>query len=141
MTMRFDEQENNDLKRLNDWYRGYLSSSYQKLPKEVWCKRFECFLSKKDEKLDDLEKRFDRLIDYLKENQIVITEADKISKFANGLSAEWDDCLKNLRENYNFSQISLNKFIRKLKNHDYENYEKKRDVLDKIKMKLEDLNL
>ncbi|KAJ0899256.1 hypothetical protein HanRHA438_Chr08g0366421 [Helianthus annuus] len=141
MTMMFDDQENNNLKRLNDWYRGYLSSSYQKLPKEVWCERFKCFLSKKDENLDDLEKRFDRLIDYLKDNQIVITKADKISKFANGLSAERDDCLKTLRENYNFSQLSLNKFIRKLKNHDYENYQKKREILDKIKMNLEDLSL
>ncbi|MFS7977608.1 hypothetical protein Hanom_Chr10g00906011 [Helianthus anomalus] len=125
MTMRFDEQENNDLKRINEWYRGYFSSSYQKISKEIWYERFKCFLSKKDEKLDDLEKRFDRLIDYLKENQIVLSDVEMVSKFANGLSAEWDDFLKNLKENSNFSKLTLSKFISELKDHDYENYQKK----------------
>ncbi|KAJ0601722.1 putative transcription factor interactor and regulator CCHC(Zn) family [Helianthus annuus] len=141
MTMSFDVQENNDLERMNSWYRGHLSNSYRNLSKEVWCKRFECFLSKKDETLDDLEKRFDRLIEYLKENDMDIKEKDQISKFANGLSAEWDDCLKNLRKNDDGSQMSLYKFIKKLKDHDYENYQKKRELLDKIKINLEDLSL
>ncbi|MFS7910519.1 putative transcription factor interactor and regulator CCHC(Zn) family [Helianthus anomalus] len=49
--------------------------------------------------------------------------------------------LKNLKENSNFSKLTLCKFISKLKDHDYENYQKKREILDKIKMNLDDLNL
>ncbi|MFS7987103.1 hypothetical protein Hanom_Chr11g01018441 [Helianthus anomalus] len=98
----FDEQENYDLEVYNRWFRGLLSRSYQDEKKKVWVNRLEKFLCNINEQLDELEKRYGVLIKYLQNNEIRMTEAEKISKFADALPTEWDEFLKNLRKNLAF---------------------------------------
>ncbi|MFS7928967.1 hypothetical protein Hanom_Chr04g00327011 [Helianthus anomalus] len=84
----FNERENDDLERLNNWFYRYLDSSYNNVKKNVWVKKIEYFLCKKNEKLDELAKRYGILIEYLKDYEIIMSDAEKISKFADALPKE-----------------------------------------------------
>ncbi|MFS7938544.1 hypothetical protein Hanom_Chr05g00440961 [Helianthus anomalus] len=137
----FDEYDNNDLETLNSWYRGFLSSSYNDVEKKGWVKRFECFLSKKDEKLEELENRFGILLDHLKRFEITMTNTEKISKFADALPAEWDAFFINLKRDSRFSKFYPGEFIRELKTHEYENEKKKKVLIKDIEKNLENISL
>ncbi|MFS8001455.1 hypothetical protein Hanom_Chr13g01190571 [Helianthus anomalus] len=100
MAKMFDEQENHDLEAVNSWFRGFLSRSYQNVNKRVWVNRLENFLGNKNEKLDELENRYRVLIEYLKNNEIRMTEAKNISKFVDALPIEWDEFLKNVKKKF-----------------------------------------
>ncbi|MFS8007126.1 hypothetical protein Hanom_Chr14g01257341 [Helianthus anomalus] len=70
-----------------------------------------------------------------------MTEAEKISKFADALATEWDEFLKNIRKDFSFSMLSLYGFISKLKSHKYENEKKKKALIKDIEKDLEKINL
>ncbi|MFS7966523.1 hypothetical protein Hanom_Chr09g00774721 [Helianthus anomalus] len=84
----FEEQENDSLERLNRvdgfWYNRVDEN------KNIWVKRLEYFLCKERETLDELENRFDDLIEHLKRYEIRLSNDEKISKFADALPAEWN---------------------------------------------------
>ncbi|MFS7974763.1 hypothetical protein Hanom_Chr10g00872511 [Helianthus anomalus] len=104
MVKMFDEQENDYLERLNDWYMGYLDSSYRNEDVSIWVKRFEHFLCQKNETLDELERRFETLIDYLRKKNIRVSIDEKISKLADALPAKWDEFLIELKKEAYFSR-------------------------------------
>ncbi|MFS7992394.1 hypothetical protein Hanom_Chr12g01081711 [Helianthus anomalus] len=70
-----------------------------------------------------------------------MSDAEKISKFADALPAEWDECLKNLKRDSGFSKLSLNGFISKLETHKYENDKKKKVLINDIEKDLEKISL
>ncbi|MFS7951727.1 hypothetical protein Hanom_Chr07g00598541 [Helianthus anomalus] len=141
MAKMFEEKENHDLKEINDWYRGYFSSYYQNVSEKIWVNRFECSMCKKNEHLDDLEKRFNRLIDHLNEHNIILSEAEIVSKFANALPVECDEFLENLKRNIIFSKLPLYKFISKLKTHRYDNERKKKELMTELEKNLKEISL
>ncbi|MFS7928249.1 hypothetical protein Hanom_Chr04g00318581 [Helianthus anomalus] len=91
----FDEMENVKLERLNNWYSGH-----NDVKKEVWVERFEYFLCRKYEKFNDVKKTYDELIKSLRRYEIKISDAEKISKFANALPLEWDEFLSKLKKRF-----------------------------------------
>ncbi|MFS7889145.1 hypothetical protein Hanom_Chr00s000003g01603471 [Helianthus anomalus] len=93
---------------------------------KVWVNRIEYFLCKKHETLDELENRFDDLLDKLKRFEIKMSDAEKISKFADALPAEWNEFLNKLKMDSRFSNFYPKEFIRELKAHNYENNRKKK---------------
>ena len=84
----FEEYENDYLERLNNWFYGFLDNRYNDVKESEWVNRFDCFLCKKDEKLDELENRFEILLDHLKRYETKMSNTEKISKFADALPAE-----------------------------------------------------
>ncbi|MFS7930046.1 hypothetical protein Hanom_Chr04g00339561 [Helianthus anomalus] len=141
MMKMFNEKENHDLENLNNWYRGYLSRSYQDVNEKVWIKRLESFLCNKDETVDELAKRYRILIDYLKRYQIRMSDAEEVLKFVDALPAEWDDFLKKLKEKGSFSKLFLNGFISKLTTHEYEIEKKKKCLINDIEKNLKEISL
>ncbi|KAJ0866272.1 hypothetical protein HanRHA438_Chr12g0549881 [Helianthus annuus] len=133
----FDEMENDNLEMLNNWFDGVWGSRYQNENKNVWDKRFECFLCKKDETVNELEKRYESLLDNLKRYEIRMSNAEKISKFADALPSEWDEFLIELKNDSRFSNFYPNEFINKLKTHKYENEKKKKGLMNGIEKELE----
>ena len=106
--MMFDEQENYYFERFNDWHHGFLDEGYRKVSKDGWAKRFKYFVCLKDETLDDLKDRYSVLLSYMKDHEIYPSNVEKLEKFADALPIEWGECLKNLREDSNFSKLPLN---------------------------------
>ncbi|MFS7921699.1 hypothetical protein Hanom_Chr03g00239991 [Helianthus anomalus] len=136
-----DVKENDHLERLNNWYRGFLDSRYNDVIKNEWVMRLEHFLCKNDENLDELENRFEILFDHLKRYEIRMTDAEKISKFADALHAVWNEFLINLKKDSSFSNFYPKEFIRKLKTHKYENDKKKKFLINDIEENLEKISL
>ncbi|MFS7998588.1 hypothetical protein Hanom_Chr12g01155661 [Helianthus anomalus] len=141
MVKMFEEYDNKDLDILNNWYRGFLSSSYHDMEKKGCVKRLECFLSKKDEKLEELENRFGILVDHLKRFEITMKNTEKISKFADALPAEWDEFLINLKKDSRSSKFYPGEFFRELKTHVYEIEKKKKGLINDIEKNLEKISL
>ncbi|MFS8022455.1 hypothetical protein Hanom_Chr16g01439621 [Helianthus anomalus] len=134
----FDEKENDSLERLNDWF--WLNSS-ENGNKKVWVKRCEFFLCKKDESLEKLEERFDDIIDKLKIFEVKKSDAEKISMFADALPAEWNEFLNKLKKDSRFLKLHPKDFIRELKNHSYENYKKKKNLINETKKNIDEMDL
>ncbi|MFS8021568.1 hypothetical protein Hanom_Chr16g01428931 [Helianthus anomalus] len=84
----------------------------------------------KNENLDDLANRYEVLIEHLKDHKIYLTDAEKIAKFADALPAEWIEILKILKKDSSFSKLHLKGFINTLKTHQYENVQKKKELLN-----------
>ncbi|MFS7945007.1 hypothetical protein Hanom_Chr06g00518851 [Helianthus anomalus] len=61
----FDKKVNYYLERLNSGYGWRRVSIYEQEDKIVWINRLKDFLCKKNETLDELESRFDYLLDKL----------------------------------------------------------------------------
>ncbi|MFS7938565.1 hypothetical protein Hanom_Chr05g00441231 [Helianthus anomalus] len=137
----FDEVENDNLESLNNWFYGYLDSWYNDVKKNDWVKRFECFSCKKNEKLDELENRFQSLLDHLKRYEIGMSNAEKISKFADALPVEWNDFLMNLKKDSRFSNFYPKEFIRELKTHKFENDKKKKNLINEIEKNLDEISV
>ncbi|MFS7987877.1 hypothetical protein Hanom_Chr11g01028001 [Helianthus anomalus] len=111
----FDEKDNYFFERFNDWYEGFVDDSYGRIIKDGWMKRYEYFVCLKKEQLDHLANRYQVLLDQLKDHEIRISDAEKVSKFTDALPAEWDEFLKNLKKDYSFSKFYLKGFISNLK--------------------------
>ncbi|KAJ0457967.1 hypothetical protein HanIR_Chr15g0779801 [Helianthus annuus] len=140
MAMMFDEHENYYFERFNNWNNGFLNEGYRKVSKDGWAKRFKYFVCLKDETLDDLKDRYDVLLNYLKDHEIYPSTAEKLEKFADALPIEWSECLKNLREDSNFSKLPLNQFISKLKAHELEVSKKKKEMVKVLEYNMLDLD-
>ncbi|KAJ0588445.1 hypothetical protein HanIR_Chr04g0174751 [Helianthus annuus] len=140
MAEMFDEKENEFIERLNR-YGWYHMSMYEQDDKKIWTLRLERFACQKDETLKEMERRFDYLVDKLKMFGIKLTDTEKISKFADALPAKWDDVLKKLKQEPKFSKLHPSDFINKLQKHSYENSDKKKILMNKIKENLDKLNL
>ncbi|KAJ0496012.1 hypothetical protein HanIR_Chr12g0615361 [Helianthus annuus] len=140
MAMMFDEQENYYFERFNNWNNGFLDEGYRKVSKDGWAKRFKYFVCLKDETLDDLKNRYSVLLNYMKDHEIYPSNLEKLEKFADALPIEWGECLKNLRENSNFSKLPLNQFISKLKAHELEVRKKKKDLIKVLEYNVLDLS-
>ncbi|MFS8024735.1 putative transcription factor interactor and regulator CCHC(Zn) family [Helianthus anomalus] len=138
--MVFDEQENCYFERFNDWHHGFLDEGYRKVSKDGWAKRFKYFVCLKDETLEDLKDRYSVLLNYLKDHEIYPSNAEKLEKFADALPIEWGECLKNLREDSNFSKLALNQFISKLKAHELETRKKKKEMIKVLENNVLDLS-
>ncbi|KAJ0531882.1 hypothetical protein HanIR_Chr09g0390521 [Helianthus annuus] len=141
MAMVFDEQENYYFERFNDWHHGFLDEGYRKVSKDGWAKRFKYFVCLKDETLDDLKDRYSVLLNYLKDHEIYPSTAEKLEKFADALPIEWSECLKNLRDDSNFSKLPLNQFISKLKAHELEIRKKKKEMIKVLENNVLDLSI
>ncbi|MFS7947829.1 hypothetical protein Hanom_Chr06g00552781 [Helianthus anomalus] len=74
MVKMFDEMENYDLERLNNGYDWCWGSIYEQEDKKVWINGLKYFLCMKDETLDELESRFDYLLDKLKMFEIRLSD-------------------------------------------------------------------
>ncbi|XP_035845294.1 kinesin-like protein KIF20B [Helianthus annuus] len=109
--------------------------------KNAWVKRFEYFLCKKYETLNEFEKRYDELLDNLKRYGIRMSNAEKISKFADALPSEWDKFLIELNKDSRFSNFYPSEFIKELKTHNYENNKKKKDLIKEIQKNLDKISL
>ncbi|KAJ0433365.1 hypothetical protein HanIR_Chr17g0869461 [Helianthus annuus] len=140
MAMMFDEQENYYFERFNDWHHGSLDEGYRKVSKDGWAKRFKYFVCLKDKTLEDLKDRYGVLLNYLKDHEIYPSNAEKLEKFADALPIEWDECLKNLREDSNFSKLPLNQFISKLKAHEIETRKKNKEMIKVLENNVLDLS-
>ncbi|XP_035840237.1 uncharacterized protein LOC110942772 [Helianthus annuus] len=136
-----DDAKYDYLERLNSGYGWCRGSIYEQDDKKVWIIRLKDFLCKKNETLDELESRFNYLLDKLKTFDIRLSDAEKISKFADALPAEWNDILKNIKTDSGFSKFHSYEFIKKLKTHSCENYKKKKDLMDEIKKNLDEMSL
>ncbi|MFS7913072.1 hypothetical protein Hanom_Chr02g00137391 [Helianthus anomalus] len=101
----FGEKENDQLERLNDWFDMYWDKTEEDEKKDVWVKRCEYFLCKKHETLNELKNRYDKLLDSLKRYEIRMSNAEKISKFADALPSEWDEFLVKLKKDSRFSSF------------------------------------
>ncbi|MFS7993840.1 hypothetical protein Hanom_Chr12g01098811 [Helianthus anomalus] len=86
--------------------------------------------------LDELENRFDDLLDNLKRFEIKMLDAEKISKFADALPAEWSEFLNKLEMDSRFSKFYPKEFIKELKAHNYENNRKKKDMINELEKKI-----
>ncbi|MFS7975977.1 hypothetical protein Hanom_Chr10g00887031 [Helianthus anomalus] len=96
----------------------------------------------KNETLNELESRFDYMLDKLKMFEIRMSDDGKISKFADALPAECDDILKNLKKDSWFSKLRPNGFINMLKTHMYENNKKKKkELMNEITGNLDKMSL
>ncbi|MFS7985194.1 hypothetical protein Hanom_Chr11g00995671 [Helianthus anomalus] len=116
----FEEMENNELVRINEWFEEVWSLKYED-KKNIYVKRFEPFLCKKNESLNQLKNRYDELLDNLKEFKIRKLNPEQISKFAEALPLEWDDFLIELKKDSSFQvfiyvslSISFKNMIAKL---------------------------
>ncbi|MFS8007641.1 hypothetical protein Hanom_Chr14g01263451 [Helianthus anomalus] len=88
----FNEKENDNLESLNNWFDGFWVKRREDENKNIWVKRLECFLCKKDETVNELEKWYESLLDNLERYEIRMSNAaEKISKFADALPLEWDE--------------------------------------------------
>ncbi|MFS7917393.1 hypothetical protein Hanom_Chr03g00188491 [Helianthus anomalus] len=87
------------------------------------------FLCKKDETVNELEKRYECLLDNLKKYEIRMSKVEHISKFADALPAEWNEFLIQLTKDSKFSNFYPDDFTSKLKIHNYENNKKKTDLI------------
>ncbi|MFS7997276.1 hypothetical protein Hanom_Chr12g01139791 [Helianthus anomalus] len=134
----FDKKENGYLESLNNWF---WFSSDENGNKKIWVKRRVNFLCKKDESLEKLENKFDVLIDKLKGFEIKISDAEKILMFTDALPAEWKEFLNKLKMDSSFLKCHPKDFIRELKTHSFENYKKKKKLIDEIKENLDEMSL
>ncbi|MFS8020292.1 hypothetical protein Hanom_Chr15g01413851 [Helianthus anomalus] len=107
----------------------------------IGLKDLNVFLCKKTEKLDELENRFESLLDHIKRYEIGMSNAEKISKFADVLPAEWDEFLINLKKDSRFSNFYPKEFIRELKTHKYENDKKKKNLINEIEKNLDEMSV
>ncbi|MFS7953365.1 hypothetical protein Hanom_Chr07g00617681 [Helianthus anomalus] len=141
MTMMFDEEENYYFEKFNDWYEWFIDDSYRNVKKDGWVKRFRYFVCLKNETVDDLVNRYNVLLSHLKDHEIFLTDAEKVSKFADVLPIEWSEFVKNLRKDSNFSKLHLKGFISKLKTHEYENGKKRKELIKVLETHLVDISL
>ncbi|KAF5798602.1 hypothetical protein HanXRQr2_Chr07g0294821 [Helianthus annuus] len=139
MAEMFNEEENKFVESLNRFGR-HRTSLYDQDDKRIWILRLENFACQQNESLKEMEKRFDYLMDKLKSFGINLTDTEKISKLEAALSAEWDDVLKKLKQKPKFSKLHPSDFISKLQKRHYENFEKKKILMNKIKENLDKLN-
>ncbi|XP_035834058.1 glutamic acid-rich protein-like [Helianthus annuus] len=98
MTMVFDEKENDFVGKINDFGR-YRTRIFNQDDKHVWTLRFENFACQQNESLKEMEKRFDYMIEKLKSFDINLTDTEQTLKLEAALPAEWDDVLKEVKEN------------------------------------------
>ncbi|MFS7957393.1 hypothetical protein Hanom_Chr07g00665861 [Helianthus anomalus] len=105
MAKMFDETENHDFERLNDWYMGCLESNYRSENVDIWVKRFEHFLCQKNETLNQLGDRFESLIEYLWKKDIKVQKDEHIAKLTDALRAKWDEFLIELKKNPIFPEL------------------------------------
>ncbi|MFS7986777.1 hypothetical protein Hanom_Chr11g01014251 [Helianthus anomalus] len=127
----FDEMENNELVRINEWFEEVWCLKYED-QKNIYVKRFEHFLCKKNESLNQLKKRYDELLDNLKEFQIRKSNVEQISKFPEALALEWDEFLIELKKDSRISSFYLREFVNELQKHDCEINKKKKDLIKRI---------
>ena len=138
--MIFDEKENEFVGKINDFGR-YRTRFFNQDDKHVWTLRLENFSCQQNESLKEMEKRFDYMIEKLKSFDINLTDTEQILKLEAALPAEWDDVLKELKQKPKFSKLHPSDFINKLQKHSYENSDKKKILMNKIKEHLDELNL
>ncbi|MFS8023816.1 hypothetical protein Hanom_Chr16g01455961 [Helianthus anomalus] len=124
----FDEMENNELVRINEWFEEVWHLKYED-QKNIYVKRFEHFLCKKNESLNQLKKRYDILLNNLKEFKIRKLNAGQISKFVEALPLEWDEFLIELKKNSRFSSFYLHEFVYELQIRDCEINKKRKDLI------------
>ncbi|KAJ0533433.1 hypothetical protein HanIR_Chr09g0408371 [Helianthus annuus] len=136
----FDEMENDKLERINDWFEDPWRFEYE-VQKNIYFKRFEHFLCKKNESLYQLNGRYAILLDTLKEFKIRMSIAEEISKFVEALPLEWDEFLIELKKDSRFSKFYLSEFVDELQKHETEIKRKKKDLINKIEEKLDKISL
>ncbi|MFS8006559.1 hypothetical protein Hanom_Chr14g01250651 [Helianthus anomalus] len=91
--------------------------------------------------LNELENRYDHLIDNLKRYEIRMSNAEMISRFADALPSEWDEFLNKLKNDSRFSNFYPKEFIRELKMHNYENDKEKKNLMNEREKNLEKISL
>ncbi|MFS7934658.1 hypothetical protein Hanom_Chr05g00394221 [Helianthus anomalus] len=104
-------------------------------------KDLNVFLCRKHETVNELEERYGKLLDSLKRYEIRLSNAEKISKFADALPSEWDEFLIKLKQDSRFSKFYLKEFTKELKIHDYEINKKKKNLINDIEKNLDKISL
>ncbi|MFS8017335.1 hypothetical protein Hanom_Chr15g01379141 [Helianthus anomalus] len=132
MAKMFDEKENDFIERINSGYGWCRVSLFEQDDKHIWTLRLKNFVCQKNETVKEMKSRFDYLVDKLKTFEIKLTDA---------LPAEWDDVLKKIKQESEFSKLHPSDFIDKLTSHSYENSDKKKELINKIKRNLDELDL
>ncbi|MFS7947033.1 hypothetical protein Hanom_Chr06g00543261 [Helianthus anomalus] len=141
MAKMFDEQENDDLERINYWYMEYLSSNYRNEDVSIWVRRFEHFLCQKNETLDELENSFEALIDNLRKKNIRVSMDEKISKWTDALPAKWDEFLMELKKKPSFPELYPKEVINEIKAKFRKECLKKRELIDEMEKNLNKISL
>ncbi|KAJ0621847.1 hypothetical protein HanIR_Chr01g0013321 [Helianthus annuus] len=139
--MIFDEQENNKLESLNNWYMRTVDNNYRNVSTDIWVKSFELFICQKDETLNEMEARFKILTDNLWRTGIRMSTDEHILKLTTALPAKWDEFMVELKGKDFFQELNPHQFFNEVYAECRKEEKKRREFLNEIGKNLQELEL